>query len=118
MTYEQVKVIFAQPVPRSDLPIIFNCTDRKARAIISKLQEKYNIVNLQDGKGYFLADNETALRYAKQERSRALKSYLKANKIVSRCTHQLGIKVPVRAHFRTIGGKANSIIQNQIEMEF
>lgn len=102
---------------RSELPNIFKCTDREARRIISELQEKYNIVNLQDGKGYFLADDETALRYAKQERSRALKSYLKANRIVSRCTNQIGMKIPVRAHFRTVGGKANNIVKNQIEME-
>ena len=118
MTYEQVKVIFAQPVPRSELTGIFNCTDRRARRLISELQEKCNIVNLQDGKGYFLADDETALRYAKKECSRVLKSYIKANKIISRRTHQPGIKVPVRTHFRTIGGKANNIIKNQIEMEF
>ena len=118
MTYEQVKVVFAKPVLRSELPNIFKCTDREARKIISELQEKYNIVNLQDGKGYFLADDETALRYAKQERSRALKSYLKANRIVSRCTHQIGFRVPVRAHFRTVGGKTNNIVKNQIEMEF
>ena len=117
MTYEQVKIIFARPVLRSELPMLFKCTDREARRIISELQEKYNRVNLQDGKGYFLADDDTALRYAKQERSRALKSYIKANRIISRCTNRQGMKVLVRSHFRTIGGRSDNIIKNQIEME-
>ena len=64
-----VEKVFASPVKREQLASVLGVeTDREARRIISELQKKYNIINLQDGRGYFLADNDTAIRYAEQER--------------------------------------------------
>ncbi len=78
--------IFKNPVKREELPRIFGCGDRKARKIIESLQENYNIINLQDGRGYFLADNETANRYARQEMRRGISLLRKAKKIMRRCS--------------------------------
>lgn len=101
-----IKALFAKPVKRSELSVIFNCSDREARRIVSSLMQKYNIVNLQDGRGYVLADNEMAVKYAMQERKRGIASLKKANLILSRCKPVFGMPervVPVKAHFRRIG---------------
>ena len=106
--------IFSSPVKRCDLAKALGVeSDREARRVLAELQKNHNIINLQDGRGYFLADNETALRYAEQERRRALKSFNKANLMVMRCKKASGIEVPVRAHVRHIG-KINN--ENQISM--
>ena len=76
---------FKNPVKREDLPRVFGCSDRKARKEIEMLQEKYNIINLQDGRGYFLADDVTARKYAKQEMRRAISTFQKARRILKRC---------------------------------
>lgn len=100
-----VDKVFAVPVKREDLASVLGVgSDREARRILSDLQMRYNIINLQDGKGYFLADDETALKYAEQERKRAVKSFLKANAMIKRCRGETGIEVPVRAHMRRIRG--------------
>ena len=109
-----VDKVFAVPVKREDLASVFGVgSDREARRILSDLQMRYNIINLQDGKGYFLADDETALRYAEQERRRAIKSFLKANAMIKRCRGATGIEVPVRAHMRRIA-KTDKITPGQI----
>lgn len=110
-----VEKIFASPVKREQLASVLGVeTDREARRIISELQKKYNIINLQDGRGYFLADNATAIRYAEQERRRALKSFRKANDMLMRCRSSSGIEIPVRAHMRRIGGREDRI-EGQLE---
>ena len=76
---------FKNPVKRPDLPRVFGCSDRQARKEIKMLQEKYNIINLQDGRGYFLADDVTAIRYAKQEMRRAISTFRNARRILKRC---------------------------------
>lgn len=93
---------FQQKRTRQEIAEYFNCSDRDARAKIAELQENYNIVNMQDGKGYFLADDETVKKYAQQEMSRALKSFDKARKMLKRVESAKGIKIPVKAHFRRI----------------
>lgn len=106
--------IFSSPVKRCDLAKVLGVdSDREARRILAELQKNHNIINLQDGRGYFLADNETALRYAEQERRRALKSFNKANLMVMRCKRASGIEIPVRAHVRHIGRRNN---EDQISM--
>lgn len=101
-----VNVIFKEPVKRCDLAKVLGVeSDREARRILSELQKTHNIINLQDGRGYFLADNETAMRYAQQERKRALKSFDKANQMIMRCTSSDGIEVPVKAHMRRLKRK-------------
>ena len=99
-----VKEVFKTPVKRSELPGVFGCSDRAARKIISELTKEYNIINLQDGRGYFLADDETALKYAMQERSRGISALSKANTIITRLYKEkdYGIVVPVKAHTRRI----------------
>lgn len=110
----EVEKIFAVPVKREDLAAVLGVgSDREARRILSELQMRYNIINLQDGKGYFLADDDTALRYAEQERRRAIKSFAKANAMIKRCRSVSGIEVPVRAHMRRIG-KVDKITPEQI----
>lgn len=76
---------FKNPVKRADLPRVFGCSDRQARKEIDTLQEKYNIINLQDGRGYFLADDMTTIRYAKQEMRRAISTFRKAKRMLRRC---------------------------------
>ena len=105
-----VKTIFKEPVKRSDLAKVLGVeSDREARRILSELQQTYNIINLQDGRGYFLADDETAIKYAEQERKRALKSFNKANQMLMRCRNTNGIEVPVKAHMRKIKRKGISV---------
>lgn len=112
-----IKEIFKEPVKRAELAKVLNCkSDRQARAMLSKLRENHNIINLQDGKGYVLADDETALKYAMQERKRAMSAFKAANRIIMRCSKGTeGIRVPVKAHFRTI----NKIYvnKNQLSLE-
>ena len=102
-----VETVFKNPVKRCDLPKVLGCSsDRKARQIMAELEKSYNIVNLQDGRGYVLADDETAVKYAMQERKRGIASLKKANLILSRCKPVFGMPervVPVKAHFRRIG---------------
>ena len=108
--------IFKEPVKRSELKTVFDCSDREARLRIAKLMEHYNIVNLQDGRGYFLADDETAIKYAMQERHRGIMSLKKANMILSRCeSGQFDMVVPVKAHYRRIN-KTRFFSKNQIEL--
>lgn len=116
-----VKAIFSKPVKRAELASVLGVgSDREARKILSELQKQYNIINLQDGKGYFLADDKEALRYAQQERSRALKSFNKANEIIRRCRKCDCIEIPVRAHMRRLrgrGGAQNDEKQIKFELE-
>ena len=107
--------LFIEPVKRSDLSHIFGCSDREARERISELQELYNIINLQDGKGYFLADDEQAIRYAQQEMHRALKIFNKARYILSRCNKTKVLKIPVKAHFRCLNKTKEN--ESQLRME-
>ena len=101
-------LVFKNPVKREDLTKVLGArSDREARRILAELQKTYNIINLQDGRGYFLADDVTAMRYAEQERRRALKSFRKANEMIMRCKNIDGIEVPVKAHMRRI--KRNGI---------
>jgi hypothetical protein len=55
--------------------------DRKNRRIIEALQNKgVPIVNMQDGRGYFIAETlEEVTHYINQERARAMKIIKKAN---------------------------------------
>ena len=96
--------IFKTPVKRAELPRIFGKSERECRRIMSELVKEYNIVNLQDGKGYFLADDDTVLKYAMQERNRGISALSKANMIITRLYKEkdYGIVVPVRAHTRRI----------------
>lgn len=109
--------IFKEPVKREELSKIFGCSDREARRIVENLQKNYNIINLQDGRGYFLANDREAERYARQEMSRALKIFEKANGILRRTKHSEGIKIPVRAHLRCLPGKDIKKDENQIKWE-
>ena len=94
---------------------MLGCPDRSAREVIASLQKEYNIINLQDGRGYVIGTDEQVRRYVLQEHARARKIFIKANAMLKRCTLTEGIRVPVRAHFRTI--KARTEIDNQISME-
>jgi len=111
-----VAEVFKEPVKRSELKSIFGCSDREARRKIALLMEDYNIVNLQDGKGYVLADEETAVKYAMQERHRGIMSLKKANKILARCeNYEFDKVIPVKAHFRRLK-KKELFNKNQIEL--
>lgn len=111
----RIEEIFKNPVKRQDLGNIFDCSDREARERIAELQDRYNIINLQDGKGYFLADDELAIRYAEQEMRRAIKIFNKARNILKRCNKTKGIKIPVKAHFRRLN-KVDEY-ESQLRME-
>ena len=110
--------VFNTPVKRSDLPRVLGCQnskdkDRMARNIVSELQEEYNIVNMQDGKGYFLASKEQARVYAMKEIHRGTKIVRKGMKMLRRCEDDGDYtKIPVQAHFRRIKKKPEN--DNQI----
>ena len=111
-----VEIVFKHPVKRRDLPKILGCdSDREARRIIAELEKEYNIVNMQDGRGYFLADDKTAIKVALRERKRGIALIKKANEILSRCESvPIDIVVPVKAHFRRI--KKSYVDKKQIEL--
>ena len=116
ITELKVREIFKEPVKRSELPFVFGCSDRSARKILSHLREKYNIINLSDGKGYILADDEMALKYAYQERKRAISAFKNASRIIARCSPRTdGREVLVRTHYRRLN--KNTVIKDQISLE-
>lgn len=80
-----IKAIFSFPRKRKELPVIFNTDDRGARIIITKLQEKYILINLQDGRGYFIGDSKDGIKYSFQELSRGKSSIEKVCNILAQC---------------------------------
>lgn len=116
MTDDEFLKLLEKPVTRSMLAVLTGENDRAVRKRIQQLREQgYNIVNRQDGKGYYLASDEETLKYARMRRKRALSEFKAANLMEMRCLHRDGIKIPVRAHFRTIGHKEEC--KNQIKLE-
>jgi biotin operon repressor len=113
-----VAEVFEKPVRRSELIRVLDCkSDREARKCIEQLREKgYNIVNDGDGRGYYLASDEETLKYAAMRRKRALAEFRAANLMMLRVSKKEGIKIPVRAHFRTIGNREDENI-DQICLE-
>jgi len=113
-----VTEVFKRPVRRSDLVKVLDCkSDREARKCIELLREKgYNIVNDGDGRGYYLASDEETIKYAAMRRKRALAEFRAANLMMLRVSQKEGIKIPVRAHYRTLG-KKNDVNENQISLE-
>lgn len=110
-----IKEFFSTKRSRKEIAQFFECSDREARSRISDLQEHYNIVNLQDGKGYFIADDETVKKYAEQEMHRAIKSFNKARKMLARVESADGIKIPVKAHLRRLKAVGDETDENQLE---
>ena len=50
-----VQTIFSKPVKRAELASALGVgSDREARRVLSELQKQYNIINLQDGRGFSL----------------------------------------------------------------
>lgn len=77
---------FKTPRTREELRKYWKCDNRTVRDYISKLQKDLNIVNLQDGKGWYIPDNSADVSaYAKQEYSRGIKSIAKAYRMNKRC---------------------------------
>ena len=111
-----IQEFFATKRSRAEIAEYFGCNDREARERISDLQRTYNIVNLQDGKGYFIADNETTRKYAEQELARALKCFNKARVMFERVKENTDdIMIPVKAHFRRLHAPTNDKDENQLE---
>lgn len=77
--------IFKTPRKRSELPLIFNTNDREARDKIAELQSEYKIINLQDGRGYFIGNDAEGIKYSFQEIHRATSSFEKACNISAQC---------------------------------
>jgi len=109
-----VAEIFKTPKTKQELCLIFNCDDRTLRSKISKMQKRYNIINLQDGKGYYIASDKDVEKYARQEMHRAIKIFNKARTMLKRVESKEEYKVPVQAHFRRITKK--EINENQLTM--
>ena len=77
---------FKTPRQREELRSLWQCDNRTVRDNISKLQKDLNIVNLQDGKGWYIPEKVAEITaYAKQEYSRGVKSIAKAYKMFKRC---------------------------------
>lgn len=80
---------FKKPRQREDLRQLWQCDNRTVRDNISKLQKDLNIVNLQDGKGWYIPETEKEVRaYCSQEISRGLKSVIKAYEMSKRCVSE------------------------------
>lgn len=80
---------FKIPRSRKDLRQLWQCDNRAARENISTLQKDLNIVNLQDGKGWYIPETEKEVRaYCSQEISRGLKSVIKAYQMSKRCVSE------------------------------
>ena len=73
---------FQKKRSRAEVAEFFGVSDRDARRIIAALQENFPIINLQDGKGYFLAEGDELKRYALQEYKRAVKVMRKARRLL------------------------------------
>lgn len=80
---------FKKPRQREDLRKLWQCDNRTVRDNISRLQKDLNIVNLQDGKGWYIPETEKEVRaYCSQEISRGLKSVIKAYQMSKRCVSE------------------------------
>lgn len=80
---------FRKPRTREELRKYWQCDNRAVRENISTLQKELNIVNLQDGKGWYIPDTEKEVRaYCSQEISRGLKSVIKAYQMSKRCVSE------------------------------
>lgn len=80
---------FKTPRQREDLRQLWQCDNRTVRDNISKLQKDLNIVNMQDGKGWYIPETEKEVRaYCSQEISRGLKSVIKAYQMSKRCVSE------------------------------
>lgn len=116
MSDNELLKLLEKPMTRTELAAVTGESDRAVRKRIQQLREQgYNIVNRQDGSGYYLAGDEETLKYAQMRRKRALSEFRAANIMEMRCLHKDGIRVPVRAHFRTIGQREEC--KNQVKME-
>lgn len=89
MTEREKRVLLSIPfakdgaIRRKPLSRKVGVPDRSVRGIIEQLQNKgYQIVNFQNGEGYFIAETpEEVLRYKSQETSRYKKIRDKARRI-------------------------------------
>ena len=80
---------FKKPRQREELRDLWKCDNRIARDNISKLQKDLNIINLQDGKCWYIPETEKEVRaYCSQEISRGLKSVIKAYQMSKRCVSE------------------------------
>lgn len=84
-TPDYIEQLFSTPKTRAELRKEWNTSDRELRIIVGRLQEYYPIVNLQDGRGYFLGNEEECFQYLLQELSRGISSAEKIQNIASFC---------------------------------
>lgn len=96
------------PVKRSELAYAMNLTDREMRGILHEAKKKMPIINLQDGKGYFIPDmNLTEDRkllaiWTKQELNRS-KETIECIKPAVKTLANCGIFVPIPEEIRIFG---------------
>lgn len=96
------------PVKRSELAYALNLTDREMRDILHEAKKKMPIINLQDGKGYFIPDmNSTEDRrllaiWTKQELNRS-KETIECIKPAVKTLSNCGIFVPIPKEIRIFG---------------
>ena len=86
---------FSEPKSREDICNLFNTKDKIARMYIRKLQNLgLDIVNLQNGKGYYIPkDTKAVAEYAKQEINRGLACIVKGYKMIKRCGQENQIDI-------------------------
>ena len=86
---------FSEPKSRADICDLFNTHDVTARQYIAKLQNLgLNIVNLQNGRGYYIPkDAKAVAEYAKQEINRGLACIVKGYKMIKRCGQENQIDI-------------------------
>ena len=86
---------FAVPRTRSEMRNLWGIKDSVLRDHIRKLQKAgLNIINLQDGKGYYIPEEiEKVARYAEQEIERGISCIAKGYMMIKRCGQENQIKI-------------------------
>lgn len=93
------------PIKRSELSYVLNMTDREMRDILHEAKKKMPIINLQDGKGYFIPDmnliedRRLLVIWTKQELNRS-KETIECIKPAVKTLSNCGIFVPIPEEIR------------------
>lgn len=80
-----LEFITEKPITRHELSDLTGLNDRQVREAIEQARSAGTvIINLQDGKGYFLSDDPAILKKQKQLNDRRAKSILIQQKFINR----------------------------------
>lgn len=84
---KNIAKLFKIPQKSKDLEKLWKCNNREMRKRIENLQMLgYDIINLQDGKGYFIGNSDNVRHYVRQEIKRLSSVANKVN-IMAKCNN-------------------------------